>query len=154
VCWAQGRKDRLLASCSEGRCSESLRVCAIREIGIQLRVLQDASKPSCAPLVGGQGMPTPAGYAEGPTPRCDACDKPLAYLGMFHGQSIHGHRTLGECQGNIIEQILDKLACIGCRNPGYCDGYSDSGPVTKDSPPPTRCHRCAAVRLARGVVKG
>lgn len=49
-------------------------------------------------------------------------------------------------------ELLDKLARIGCLKPEYCDGPEDGEPAGKDMPSPTRCHRCAAVRLARSVV--
>lgn len=50
----------------------------------------------------------------------------------------------------VIEQLLAKLDRISCMSE-WCDGIEDGEPATKDRPSPTRCHRCAAVRLARSV---
>lgn len=108
VCWAQGTKDRLLVSCSEGQCSEGLRVCVIRDIQVQLRALSVASKSR------------PAGLW---------------------------------VSGEIVKGLLAIVEHIPCMSE-ECDGPECHVPASKDCLGATRCHRCAAVRLARSVIDG
>lgn len=58
-----------------------------------------------------------------------------------------------ESARGTIERLLAKLERIPCMSTD-CDGIEDAEAITKDRPAPTRCHRCAAVRLARSVIDG
>lgn len=60
-------------------------------------------------------------------------------------------QTMRRYAEDTLEQILAKLERIPCMSED-CDGVEDDGPATKHSPAATRCHRCAAVRLARSAV--
>lgn len=51
----------------------------------------------------------------------------------------------------VIEQILAKLERIPCMSE-YCEGIEDENRATKHRPVSIRCHRCAAVRLAKSVL--
>lgn len=52
-----------------------------------------------------------------------------------------------------IRQLLAQLDYIPCLSED-CDGIEDGEPATKHRPKPTRCHRCVAVRLAKGALDG
>lgn len=68
------------------------------------------------------------------------------------GFTGHG---IGSCLArdpSVVEQILSKLEHIPCMSDD-CNGPEDDGRVTKRNPPATRCHRCAAVRLGKKVLR-
>lgn len=53
-------------------------------------------------------------------------------------------------RGVALEQILAKVECIPCMSEA-CDG-PDGEPETKHRSSPTRCYRCAALRIAMSIV--
>ena len=51
----------------------------------------------------------------------------------------------------IVRQILTKLERIPCMSDD-CDGIEDDDPAFKHRVVSVRCHKCEAVRLAKGVL--
>lgn len=52
-----------------------------------------------------------------------------------------------------VSELAAQIERIPCMSE-YCDGTEDDLPVTKHSLLVARCHRCAAVRLARSILDG
>ncbi len=53
----------------------------------------------------------------------------------------------------VVSKITAELERIPCMSED-CDGPEDGVPDARDGLPNTRCHRCAAVRLARSAIHG
>ena len=84
------------------------------------------------------------GNQQPPCTKCTRC-----------GEWIRPEAMGQECPGKqpivVIEQILAKLERIPCMSED-CEGSEDEGRAFKHRPVTIRCHRCAAVRLAKSVL--
>lgn len=111
------------------------------------RIVTVRPAPLCSACYG-EGNPTPAPPASSPA----ITEEDVARWLHVSVETLRNTPRLLEHQWvDRIQQILATLERIPCMSED-CDGIEDGEPVTKDCPEPTRCHRCEAVRLAKGAL--